>query len=79
MQKKDIQVLCDKYESSKPAGEEQGKTKNNTVDFKIVEARRTSKYSHSTNTYFECLLHARAHAKYFTYITSFHLHKSPAN
>lgn len=39
MQKKDVQILCNKYESSKPAGEEQGKTKNNTVNFKIVEAK----------------------------------------
>ena len=39
MQKKDVQILCNKYESSKPAGEEQGKTKNNIVNFKIVEAK----------------------------------------
>lgn len=39
MQEKDIEILCNKYESSIPAGEEQGKTKNDTVDFKIVEAK----------------------------------------
>lgn len=38
-QEKDIQILCSQYESSAPAGEEQRETKNDTVDFKIVEAK----------------------------------------
>ena len=42
---KDIQILCNKYESSIPAGEEQGKTKNNTVNFKIVEAKTCQEIS----------------------------------
>lgn len=38
-EEKDTEILCNKYESIIIAGDEQGKTKNNTGDFKIVEAK----------------------------------------
>lgn len=38
-QQKDTKVLCNKYESSIPAGEEQHETKNNTVNLKTVGAK----------------------------------------